>query len=160
MFRQMRRFRQLLDENEVIRILQNGKYGVLGVIGDDGYPYTVPLNYVYENGKIYFHGAKEGHKTDAIKECDKVSFCITDKDDIIKEKLTTYYKSVILFGRARILENDDEIIHAAEILGLKYSDDKKAVEDEIKLLKDKLCCVEITIEHITGKQALGLMNGK
>jgi hypothetical protein len=156
----MRRFRQLLDENEVIRILKNGKYGVLGVIGDDGYPYTVPLNYVYENGKIYFHGAKEGHKTDAIKECDKVSFCITDKDDIIKEKLTTYYKSVILFGRARILENDDEIIHAAEILGLKYSDDKKAIEDEIKLLKDKLCCVEITIEHITGKQALGLMNNK
>ena len=90
MFRSMRRSRQQLENDETIKILRSGTTGVLGLTGDDGYPYTVPINYVYENGKIYFHGARSGHKYDSIKSHDKVSLCVIEKEDIIKEELTTY----------------------------------------------------------------------
>ncbi len=155
-FRKMRRFKQELNEKETLEILANGKTGILGVIGDYGYPYTVPVNYVYENGKIYFHCAKAGHKLDAIRQCDKISLCVIEKDDIIKEELTTYFRSVIVFGRTRILETDEEIFNAAEIFGLKYNEDKEAVDKEIRREWNALCCVEITIEHMTGKEAIEL----
>ena len=116
MFRKMRRFKQLLPEQETVSIIDGAKTGVLGVIGDDGYPYTVPINYVYADGKVYFHGARSGHKLDAIRRCAKVSLCVIEKDNVVKEELTTYFKSVILFGKARVLEKEDEIFHAAEIL--------------------------------------------
>lgn len=156
MFREMRRKKQELSKDECIEILQNGKTAVLGVVGDDGYPYAVPINYVYADNKIYFHGAKCGHKIDAINQCSKVSLCVVDKDDVVKEELTTYFKSVILFGRARVLETHDEIFRAAKIFGLKYNNDITAVENEIKREWNALCCVEIEIEHITGKEAIEL----
>ena len=157
MFRKMRRAKQELSEDETIAILIKGKTGILGVLGDEGYPYTVPINYVYDDGKIYFHGSKHGHKYDAIKECSKVSFCVIEKDDVIKEELTTYYRSAIIFGKARILENDDDIFQAAEIFGLKYNDNKAFLDKEIKRELNALCCIEITIEHMTGKEAIGLI---
>lgn len=156
MFRKMRRFKQQLTEKETIQILKKGKTGILGVIGDEGYPYTVPINYVYENNKIYIHCAKTGHKIDAIKNNNKVSFCVIEKDDVVKEKLTTYYKSVIVFGKARILETNSEIFRAAQSLGFKYSDDKEHVQKEIKQELKALACVEIVIEHMTGKQSKDL----
>ena len=159
-FRKMRRIKQQLTGNECIKILEYGKTGILGLIGDGGYPYTVPVNYVYEDGKILFHGSKTGHKQDAIKQCDKVSFCVIEKDDVIKEELTTYFKSVILFGRARVLETDEDIFHAAEILGLKYSEDKETIGKEIKREWKALNCIEITIEHMTGKEAIELTHLK
>jgi hypothetical protein len=155
-FRKMRRFNQQLSNEEVIEILNAGKTAVLGLVGDGGYPYTVPVNYVYTDGKIYFHCAKSGHKIDAIKQCDKISLCVVARDDVIKEKLTTCFTSVIVFGKARILETDEEIFNAAEILGLKYNDDKEVVDKEIKREWDALSCVEITIEHMTGKEGLEL----
>ncbi len=155
-FRKMRRIKQQLTGKECIKILEYGKTGILGLIGDGGYPYTVPVNYVYEDGKILFHGSKTGHKQDAIKQCNKVSFCVIEKDDVIKEELTTYFKSVILFGRARILETDEDIFHAAEILGLKYNEDKETIDKEIKREWKALNCIEITIEHMTGKEAIEL----
>lgn len=155
-FRKMRRFKQELNEKETLEILANGKTAILGVIGDYGYPYTVPVNYVYENGKINFHCAKTGHKLDAIRQCDKISLCVIEKDDIIKEELTTYFRSVIVFGRTRILETDEEIFNAAEVFGLKYNEDKEAVDKEIRREWNALCCVEITIEHMTGKEAIEL----
>ncbi len=157
MFREMRRFKQQLNEKESIEILKTGKTGILGVLGDNGYPYTVPINYVYEDGKIYFHGAKVGHKIDAIKQCNKVSLCVIEKDDVIKDELTTYFRSVILFGKARILETDEEIFHAASVLSLKYNNDKEVVDKGIKKEWDRLSCVEIVIEHITGKEAKELI---
>ena len=156
MFREMRRIRQQLPKAECEEILKNAKTAVLGVNGDDGYPYPVPVNFVYADGKIYFHGAKTGHKIDAIRACDKVSLTVIAKDDVVKEELTTYFKSVILFGRARILETDEEIFHAAEVFGMKYLPDKAAVEKEIKREWNGLCCVEIAIEHMTGKEAIEL----
>ncbi|MGL5439219.1 MAG: pyridoxamine 5'-phosphate oxidase family protein [Filifactoraceae bacterium] len=156
MFREMRRFKQQLTDDEMLELLKNGKTAVLGVLGDDGYPYTVPVNYVYTNGKIYLHGAKAGHKIDSIKNYDKVSLCIVGKDDIVKEKLTTYFKSVIVFGRARILEKDEDIFFSAESLSLKYNDDKEFVDSEIRREWNILCCIEVTIEHMTGKEAIEL----
>ena len=99
MFRKMRRYRQQLGQEETISILKSGKTAVLGVLGDDGYPYTVPINYVYADGKIYFHGAKSGHKIDAIKRCGRVSLCVIEKDDVVKEELTTYFRSVIFLEK-------------------------------------------------------------
>lgn len=91
--------------------------------GDDGYPYTVPLSYVYCDGKIYFHSAKSGHKIDAIKNSSKVSFCVIDQDKIVPEEYTTYFRSVIVFGNARFIEDDAEKRKAIEILGKKYAPD-------------------------------------
>ena len=157
MFPAMRRFRQQLSDTECIRILQNGKDGVLAVLGNDGYPYTVPLNYVYHDGTLYFHCAKSGHKLSAIERCNKVSFCVIEKNDVVPEKLTTYYKSVVVFGKARILTEKSEIIHSAKILGLKYYDNADFVNREIEKLMSALCCVEIVPKHISGKQAKELL---
>ena len=120
MFRQMRRKNQILSQEESIAILQNGTTGTLAVLGDDDYPYAVPINYFYEDNKIYFHGAKAGHKIDAIKKHNKVSFCVVAQDDIITEKFTTYFKSVIAFGTARIIEDDAEKRNAIEKLTVKF----------------------------------------
>ena len=158
MFREMRRKKQKLTEKQCIDILKKAKTATLALHGDDGYPYSVPVNYVYLDGKIYFHGAKSGHKIDAIKNNPKVSMSIIDQEDVIEEELTTYFRSVILFGKARILQEDDEIYHAIETLGLKYNEDEVTVEKEIRKEWKILCCVEITIEHISGKQAIELVN--
>lgn len=160
MFRKMRRFKQQLTEDEAVKILKNCKSGVLAVNGDDGYPYTVPLNFVYTDSKIYFHCAKSGHKLDAIKNNSKVSFCVIAEDKVDSEKLTTLFKSVIIFGKAKIMENEAEIKSVMTAFGLKYSNDINAVEKEIQREWNGLCCVEIEIEHITGKQAIELLRSK
>ena len=152
MFRKIRRKKQELTEKQCLDILRRAKTATLALSGDDGYPYSVPMNFVYEDGKIYFHGAKEGHKIDAIKNNPKVSMSIIDQEDVIEEELTTY------FGKARILQEDDEIYHAIETLGLKYNEDEVTVEKEIQREWKALCCIEITIEHISGKQAIELVN--
>lgn len=160
MFRKMRRFKQQLSNDEALEILKNSKSGVLAVSGDDGYPYTVPLNFVYADGKIYFHCAKSGHKLDAVRANDKVSFCVIDKNEVDAEKLTTLFKSVVVFGRAKIMSDTEKIKSAMTVFGLKYNNDVAAVEKEIQREWSGLCCVEITIEHITGKQAIELVKRK
>lgn len=157
MFREMRRKKQKLTEKQCIDILKRAKTATLALHGDDGYQYSVPVNYVYLDGKIYFHGAKSGHKIDAIKNNSKVSISIIDQEDVIEEELTTYFRSIILFGKAKILQDDDEIYQAVNALGLKYCNDEVAVEKEIQREWKDLCCVEITIEHLTGKQAIELV---
>ena len=152
MFREMRRKLQQLPQEECERILREGKTAVLALAGDDGYPYAVPVNYVYDGGKIYFHCAKTGHKLDALRRCEKVSVCVVDRDDVAPERLATDYMSVIVFGRARRLEDDEEIYRAVEVFGLKYNPDREAVAREIRREWDALCCVEITVDHMTGKE--------
>ena len=158
MFRQMRRKNQILSQQESIAILQNGTTGTLAVLGDDDYPYAVPINYFYEDNKIYFHGAKAGHKIDAIKKHNKVSFCVIAQDDIISEKLTTYFKSVVAFGTARIIEDEAEKRSAIEKFTIKYCSDQPEQKrsEEITAQFSALGMIEMTIEHITGKQALEL----
>lgn len=158
MFRQMRRKNQILSQQESIAILQNGTTGTLAVLGDDDYPYAIPINYFYEDNKIYFHGAKAGHKIDAIKKHNKVSFCVIAQDDIISEKLTTYFKSVVAFGTARIMEDDAEKRSVMEKLTAKFASDQPEQKrsEEITAQFSALGMIEMTIEHITGKQALEL----
>ena len=104
MFRPMRRFKQALSPEECRAVLERGTSGVLALSGDGGWPYAVPLSYVYADGKIYFHSAKSGHKVDAIRSCPRASFCVIDQDHIVPEEYTTYFRSVIAFGTVRILE--------------------------------------------------------
>ena len=95
--------KQILSEKECVEILEKGTAGVLGLLGDNDYPYAVPISYVYYNSKLFFHGAKSGHKIDAIKKCSKASFCVIDQDHIVPEEYTTYFRSVIAFGKIYII---------------------------------------------------------
>lgn len=153
MFRKMHKIKQQLTEQETKDILTAGSFGVLGVNGDDGYPYTVPVNYVYEGDKIFLHCAKKGYKLDAIRQSGKVSFCVIEKAEIDAPKLTTHFRSAILFGKARILEKEEEICSAAERLGLKYSSDIANIRQAIKSDLHALNIIEITIEYMTGKRS-------
>ncbi len=158
MFREMRRKRQLLSQVDTQKILYEGTSGVLAVSGDDGYPYAVPLSYVYDGQKIYFHSAKSGHKLDSISRNPKVSFCVIDQDQVVPEEYTTYFRSVIVFGTIRILEDEAEKREAIEKLADKYAPEdtaenrKKAIEREWS----PLCMLEMIPEHISGKEAIEL----
>jgi len=158
MFREMRRKKQLLDHAVAEEILTNGKTGILAVTGDDDYPYTVPLNYTYDNGMIYFHCAKAGHKLDSIRKNSKVSFCVIDNDQIVPEKFTTFFRSVVAFGKASEVESDSEKLRIMRLLNKKYAPGldeagEKAIENEWKIL----CVVQIDVEHLTGKEAIELV---
>ena len=158
MFREMRRKKQALSTEETIKVLNKGTAGVLAIAGDEDYPYAVPLSYVYKDKKVYFHCSYNGQKIDAIRANPKVSFCVIDKDQVIPEEFTTYYRSVIIFGSARILEDEKEKRYALEILAAKYSPDhKKGRLDEINKLYTQTCMVEIEIEHMSGKESIELV---
>ena len=160
MFREMRRKRQELSRERAEEILKGRKLGVLGVNGDGGYPYTVPVNYTYQNGKIYFHGAKAGHKYDAMLRDDRVSLAVIDRDEIDAERLTTLYSSVIVFGRVRIIEDEAELIKLGMSFGLQFLNDPEKVESEVKLELPALSMFEITPEHITAKAAKELIRAE
>ena len=159
MFREMRRKKQLLSEEESIKILNEATAGVLAVSGDDGYPYAVPMSYVYYDGKIIFHGAKAGHRFDSVKKEPKCSFCVTAQDEIHPELYTTFFKSVIVFGKIRIVEDESEIRRYTEILAEKYNPTATAEfrDAEIDRFFNALCIYELTAEHITGKQCIELV---
>ena len=154
MFRELRRAKQLLPKEAAEEILRNATSGVLAVCGDDGYPYAVPVSFLYADGKIYFHGAKAGHKLDAIRRNDKVSFCVIEQDEVIPETFSTDFRSVIAFGHARELTDDAEKLRAIRMLAEKYSPElKEKAEEEIKSGWNALCMVEIQVEHLTGKES-------
>lgn len=156
MERKMRRFRQELSEAESIRILENGKVAVLAVDGDDGYPYAVPLNFVYEDGSVYFHSAREGHKIDALKRNPKCSLCVVEKDDIVPEKFTSYFRSVIAFGKAGFITAEEEKIRILRLLCAKYSPGLDP-SDEIKKSIRNVAVIRIELDKITGKEAIELV---
>lgn len=159
MFREMRRKKQILSMEDAEDILYRGTSGVLAVSGDDDYPYAVPLSYVYDGEKLYFHSARNGHKLDAISRNARVSFCVIDQDQIIPEEYTTYFRSVIVFGTIHIMEDESEKRNAIEKLALKYAPDdtpesrEKAIDREWK----PLCMLEMLPEHISGKEAIELV---
>lgn len=162
MFREMRRKRQQLTQAECVGILNRNTSGVLAVLGDEGYPYAVPMSYVYDGNTVYFHCAKSGHKLDAIKSCDKVSFCVVDQDKVVPQKYTTHYRSVILFGRASIVNIEDEILSAIEKLAIKYhpTDSKENRDNLIRKDYAAMCIVKIDVDHMAGKEAIELVNNK
>ena len=160
MFREMRRAKQLLSEADTISVMNRCTNGILACNGDDGYPYAVPLSYVYQDQKIYFHSAKAGHKIDAILSYPKVSFAVVDEDQIISEEYTTYFRSVIAFGKARLVEGE-EWTGAFRALVDKYSGDQP---EEAKMKEIEGChqthLIAIDIEHITGKEAIEFVRAK
>lgn len=158
MFRPMRRFKQQLGRERCEEILRKGSYGVLAVLGDEGYPYTVPLNYHYCDGKLLFHCAASGHKLDAVRACDKVSFCVVDKDELVGEKLTTFFRSVIVFGRVRVIEDTEEKRAAVTALSRHYFPDmEEKIQKEASGALKNLCMLELSVEHMSGKEAIELV---
>lgn len=155
MERKMRRFRQQLSAEEAERILRDGKYAVWAVSGDDGYPYAVPVNYVCKDLSIFIHSAAQGHKIDAVRRNPKCSLCIVDKDDIIPEEFTSYFRSVIVFGTAHIIVSEEEKIIALKLLSDKYSPGIDSSAEIQRFLKT-VCIIRIDIDYLTGKEAIEL----
>ena len=159
MFRELRRWKQGLSREKAMEILIRNTSGTLAIMGEDEYPYAVPLSYVCVDDKLYFHSSKDGYKMEMIKKHEKASFCVIDQDEIVPEKFTTHYRSVIVFGKTRLLEDPTEMRRIAAALGMKYSADyKDKIPAEIDAYMKRLAIIEMTIEHITAKESLGLMN--
>lgn len=162
MFREMRRKGQALSLEECMAVLNRGTSGVLALSGDDNYPYAVPISYVYDGHKLYFHCAKSGHKIDAVRRNAKASFCVIDQDQVVPEEYTSYFRSVIAFGSLRILEDALEKREAIEKLAVKYAPDDDAAHRQMVIDREwaPLCMLEMTIEHMTGKEAKELKKEK
>ena len=157
-FRAMRRKRQQLSEEESVAILKKATAGTLALLGDNDYPYAVPLSYVYQEGRVYFHSALSGHKVDAIRKCDKASFCVIEQDDVQPEKYTTFFRSVIAFGRIHIIEDEHEKLETARMLGNRYNPNHdEALQKEIEGGLSGMLMIRFDSEHLTGKEAIELM---
>ena len=160
-FRQMRRKRQQLSETESIRILEKATSGTLALLGDGGYPYAVPISYVYTNGRLYFHSALAGHKVDAIRACNKASFCVIEQDSVQPKKYTTFFRSVIAFGKVHIIDDDTEKLEMARLLGRRYNpNDEESLQKEIEHGLSRMLMIRFDIEHLTGKEAIELVKAQ
>ena len=153
MFRPMRRFKQQISKEECIRILNEQKRGVLSMIGDGGYPYGIPLDHWYceEDGKLYFHGAKEGHKIDAIASCDKVSYCVMDEGFRKEGEWALNINSVIVFGRINLVTDPEKAKLICTNITRKFTDDEAYLAHELEHAFPRVQCLELTPEHMTGK---------
>ena len=155
--REMRRNKQILSNEESIKILERNTAGVLALLGDKDYPYAVPLSYVYIDNKIYFHSAVEGHKVDAIRNHEKASFCVIDTDNVVPEKFTSLYKSAIAFGKVSIVP-DEEKLDAIKLLSDKYSPQfREQGLKEIEETFNRFLIIKLEIEHLSGKQCIELV---
>lgn len=151
-FRGMRRFRQQLSQDECESILAKTYRGFLSVNGDMGYPYTVPMNFVYDNGHIYFHSAFEGHKIDAVRSSSHA--CFTVIDEPVKEENNWWFhvKSVICFGKVSIIENEDERTARLRQLGEKYFPEEYDLNADLIKNGPRVAVLDFRIEHVTGKK--------
>lgn len=153
MFRELARKGKALSSDECIRILKEEKRGILSVNGDNGYPYGTPMNHWYneENGKIYFHCGKSGHRLDALKKDSKASFCVYDKGYRNAGEWALNIKSVIVFGKTKIIDDLNSIADITAKLSYKFTQDAEYIETEIKNYAHKTLLLELTPEHICGK---------
>ena len=160
MFRKMRRKNCELSAESAEKILREGIFGVLSLLGDDGYCYGVPINYEVEGNKIYFHSAPKGHKLDAIKNNDKVSFSVVDLHEVVAEEFTSYFTSAIAFGKIKIIadNSDPEKMRGLELLAEKYSPNvSSALRDKELARIGATVVMVLEIEHLTGKAARELI---
>ena len=154
MFRPIRRADRQMTAEECRGVLEGATSGVLALSGDDGYPYAVPMSYVLKGDTLYFHSAPEGHKIDAVKRCEKASFCVADRDRVDPEHYTTHYRSVIAFGRIRPVEDEAEMRSALLLLAGKYSPGLEEARHH-KMINAEIRGVAVLVmqlEHITGKK--------
>lgn len=151
MFRKMRRFKQQISNEKCVEILTNEPRGVLALYGEDGYPYALPLDHLYFDGRLYFHCAAEGHKIDAIKANPNASYCVMDKGFRRENEWALNINSVIVFGKITFVEDMGKKEKILRLLGNKYDPDPFDVEREIEKHLQKVCILEMSIDHMTGK---------
>lgn len=153
MFRKMLRIRQQLSDEECVRILKEQKRGVLAVLGDDDYPYCMPLDHWYDEktGKLYFHGLNKGHKIDAMRRHDKVSYCVYDEGYREEGDWALNIKSVIVFGRVSFVEDRQTALEICRQICFKFMDDAEEIDRIIRKSTSPLLVFELTPEHMTGK---------
>ena len=153
MFRELIRKNKKIPMEECIRLLENQKRGILSVNGDDGYPYGMPMNHWYDpkDGKIYFHCGYGGHREDALKQSDKVSFCVHDEGSCSEGSWALHIKSVIVFGRIQLVDDPALIVKIATKLGHKFTEDEGYIQTEIERYAHRTRLLVLTPEHICGK---------
>ena len=157
----MRRHRQQLSQEESISILERSTSGTLALLGDNDYPYAVPVSYVYHEGCLFFHSAVSGHKVDAIRRHAKASFCVIAQDEVHGDLYTTFYRSVIAFGRISIIEDEGERAATAKMLGNRYHPHHdEALKKEMEKGLSRMLMLRFEIEHLTGKEAIELTRGR
>ena len=154
MFRTMRRFRQQISEEECIRILREEKRGVLSMHGEDGYPYGIPMNHWYDprDGKLYFHGAKTGHKIDALTKDNRVSYCVFDAGYRREGEWALNIRSVVVFGRISPVTDADKAMEIGSNLCRKFTDDEEYIQKELDHSGPGVLVFALVPEHITGKR--------
>ena len=153
MFREMMRKKQQLSAEECVEVLKSQPSGVLSVLGDEGYPYGMPMNHWYceEDGKLYFHSGMKGHRTDAMTACDKASFCVYDEGYRREGEWALNIRSVIAFGRLQVVTDEKKIMEFIWRLGDKFTDDQDYLEREIAQALDHTLVFALDVEHMTGK---------
>ena len=156
MFRELRRKKQLLSEQETLRVLEEGKTGIVGVLGDDGYPYGMPMNHFYneDDGCIYFHCGNVGYRLEALRKCDKVSFCTYDNGYVEDGHWAYHVMSVIVFGRIEIIEDAERITDIVTKLSYKFIRDDDYIQKEIRGSLHRTLLLRLKPEHMCGKHVL------
>lgn len=154
MFRNIRKKKNKIDINAAHELLESGRRGVFAVNGDNGYPYAIPINYYYDkdNQKIYFHGAKAGHKVDALRASDKVCFTVFGNETIKEESWAPYMQSVVAFGRCHLVEDAEKSLELLKRFAMKYFPDEELADEEIARAGKAVQMFEIEIEHMSGKE--------
>lgn len=154
MFRPIRRIKREISIDAAKQLLITERRGVLAVNGDDGYPYAIPLNYIYDeaDNRIYFHGAKAGHKIDSIRACDKVCFTVYGNETVKEEAWAPFMQSAVVFGRCHLIEDRDKSIELVKKLAMKYYPNEALADEEIEKSGDHFQMFEIEIEHLSGKE--------
>ena len=154
MFRELIRKKQQLEKSECIELLEKETRGVLSVNGDDGYTYAPPLNHYYcpDDGCVYFHCGKVGHRLDSLKKSDKVSFCVVEKGEKEEGDWALNVRSVIVFGRVEIISDLDAISKIAYALSRKFTSDEEYIRKEIAQFAKATLRLKLTPEHICGKK--------
>ncbi len=154
MFRPIRRKAKEKSLETAKSLLKNSRIGILAVNGDDGYPYAVPINFLYdeESNKIYFHGAKSGHKFDSLKKDNKVCFTVCGKETVKAEEWAPFCESTVIFGKCNMLEYGEESLEKLRKVAEKYYPDEQTIDEEMDSAAKACVVFEIEIEHISVKE--------
>ena len=154
MFRKMIAVKKAISREDCIALLKSARRGVLSVTGDDGWPYGMPMTYWYceEDGKIYVHSAKRGHRTDALRADARASFCVMDEGRLLEGDWAPTVRSVIAFGRIEFVEDREKAVELVRKLSRKYTDREDHIEEEIRRFASGFLMFAMDVEHLTGKQ--------
>ena len=154
MFREVRKKKNEISVEAAEKLLENERRGVLAVSGDDDYPYAIPINFLYcrEDGKIYFHGSRAGHKVDSIKRNDKVCFTVFGNETVKDIDWAPYVQSAVVFGRCRLIEDQTEAVKLVRRFAAKYYPGEAEINEEVAADGMAVQMYEISVEHISGKE--------